>query len=58
MGPDEMVPTDPYITVRRQQQLLLQSKTPTKNSAAECRSAEEDKHKLKQFLEFDGKVLR
>lgn len=54
MKPDEPVPDDPYMIARREQ--LRQQQSRTSMTAYASRSVEDDK--LKQFLEYDGKVLR
>lgn len=57
VNPDEPVPDDPYMVVRRRQlEQLLQSKTAAAAAKLGTKAAQDDK--LKRFLEYDGKVLR
>lgn len=59
---NEPLPDDPYMTARRQQQRqqeqLLLSKAMANNCVNSISHQSVEDHKLKQFLEYDRKVLR
>jgi len=55
VGPDEPVPNDPYMIDRQKQ---LQQEQQTKTLTTKFGSKSFDDVKLRQFLAYDGKVLR